>query len=177
MTEEQLPDVQPSAAPAATIRRATRADLPALGRLGALLVRTHHGFDPQRFMEATPGTEHAYAGYLGSQIEDPDTVILVAERNGEVIGYTYAGVEGHDYMALRGPAGVLYDIVVDPAQRGQGVGRMLLDATLAALGALDAPRVVLSTAERNEAAQRLFARAGFRRTMIEMTRELGGDDA
>jgi RimJ/RimL family protein N-acetyltransferase len=32
--------------------------------------------------------------------------------------------------------------------------------------------VVLSTAERNEAAQRLFASMGFRRTMIEMTREL-----
>ena len=31
---------------------------------------------------------------------------------------------------------------------------------------------VLSTAERNETAQRLFASAGFRRTMIEMTREL-----
>ena len=37
------------------------------------------------------------------------------------------------------------------------------------------PRVVLLTAERNEAAQRLFARAGFRRTMIEMTREMEGD--
>ena len=34
-----------------------------------------------------------------------------------------------------------------------------------------APRVVLSTAEGNKAAQRLFARAGFRRTMIEMTRD------
>jgi ribosomal protein S18 acetylase RimI-like enzyme len=76
-------------------------------------------------------------------------------------------------MSLRGPAGVLYDIVVDPAHRGRGVGRMLLDATLAALKARGAPRVVLSTAERNESAQRLFARAGFRRTMIEMTRELG----
>jgi RimJ/RimL family protein N-acetyltransferase len=32
--------------------------------------------------------------------------------------------------------------------------------------------VVLSTAERNEGAQRLFASAGFRRTMIEMTRDL-----
>jgi len=32
--------------------------------------------------------------------------------------------------------------------------------------------VVLSTAERNAPAQRLFASAGFRRTMIEMTREL-----
>ncbi len=89
-----------------------------------------------------------------------------------MIGYTYAGVEGTDYMALRGPAGALYDIVVDPAHRKQGVGRMLLDATLEALRAKGAPRVVLSTAERNEPAQHLFERAGFRRTMIEMTREL-----
>ena len=35
-----------------------------------------------------------------------------------------------------------------------------------------AARVVLSTAAHNEAAQRLFAGEGFRRTMIEMTREL-----
>ena len=97
-----------------------------------------------------------------------------AELDGDVIGYTYAGVEGWDYMALRGPAGVLYDIVVDPARRSQGVGRQLLEATLALLAERGAPRVVLSTAEQNEPAQRLFASAGFRRTMIEMTRELDG---
>jgi ribosomal protein S18 acetylase RimI-like enzyme len=89
-----------------------------------------------------------------------------------VIGYTYAGVEGTDYMSLRGPAGEVYDIIVDPTYRKQGVGRMLLDATLDALKARGAPRVVLSTAEKNAAGQRLFERAGFRRTMIEMTREL-----
>jgi ribosomal protein S18 acetylase RimI-like enzyme len=157
------------------IRPAVPADLAAVGRLGALLVRLHHDFDPQRFIAATPRTEHGYGSYLGTQLREPDVVVLVAERDGEVLGYTYAGVEGYDYMSLRGPAGVLYDIVVDPAHRGQGVGRMLLDATLAALGARGAPRVVLSTAERNEVAQRLFAHAGFRRTMIEMTRELDGD--
>ena len=70
-------------------------------------------------------------------------------------------------------AGALYDIVVDPAHRGRGVGRLLLEATIEALRDRGAPRIVLSTAERNESAQRLFARAGFRRTMIEMTRELG----
>jgi ribosomal protein S18 acetylase RimI-like enzyme len=89
-----------------------------------------------------------------------------------VLGYAYAGVEGTDYMSLRGPSGVVYDIVVDPAYRRQGVGRMLLDATLGALKARGAPRAVLSTAERNVPAQQLFDRAGFRRTMIEMTREL-----
>jgi ribosomal protein S18 acetylase RimI-like enzyme len=160
---------------APTIRPAAPTDLPAIGRLGALLVRLHHDFDPKRFLPATPRTEHAYASFLGTQLEEPNVVVLVAERDGEVLSYTYAGVEGHDYMSLRGPAGVLYDIVVDPAHRGHGIGRMLLEATLAALTARGAPRVVLSTAERNEPAQRLFARAGFRRTMIEMTRELNGD--
>lgn len=158
----------------ATVRPAAPADLRAIGRLGALLVQTHHEFDPARFMAATPRTEHGYASFLGSQLDEPDVIVLVAERDGEVVGYTYAGLEGTDYMALRGPAGVLHDIVVEPARRGSGVGRMLLDATLAALAARGAPRVVLSTAARNEPAQRLFARAGFRQTMIEMTRELGG---
>ena len=165
--------MEPSDSPTISIRPAVPADLPAIGRLGALLVRAHHDFDPERFIAATPESERLYAAFIGSQLEDSDVLALVAERDGDVLGYTYAGVEGYDYMALRGPAGALYDIVVDPAHRGQGVGRTLLDATLATLEARCVPRVVLSTAERNEAAQRLFARAGFRRTMIEMTRELG----
>ncbi len=155
------------------VRSARPSDLPAIGRLGALLVRTHHDFDPERFIAATPRTEHAYASFLGSQLEEPNVVILVGDEDGQLVGYTYAGVEETDYMSLRGPAGVLYDIVVDPAYRGRGAGRALLDATVAALESRGAPRVVLSTAERNEVAQRLFSRAGFRRTMIEMTRELG----
>ena len=165
--------MQPSDTPAATIRPAAPADLAAIGRLGALLVRTHHDFDPDRFIAATPQTEHGYGSFLGTQLDKPNIIILVAERDGDVVGYTYAGVEGNDYMSLRGPAGVLHDIVVDPAHRGHGVGRVLLDATLEALKARGAPRVVLSTAERNESVQRLFARAGFRRTMVEMTREPG----
>jgi ribosomal protein S18 acetylase RimI-like enzyme len=157
---------------AVSIRRATPADIPAIGRLGALLVRVHHDLDPERFIAATPDTENRYGWFLGTQLDEPNIIILVAERSGEVIGYTYSGVEGTDYMALRGPAGVAYDIVVDPAHRKQGVGRMLLDTTVEALKARGSPRVVLSTAERNVSAQRLFDRAGFRRTMIEMTREL-----
>jgi ribosomal protein S18 acetylase RimI-like enzyme len=155
------------------VRPAASADVPALGRLGALLVSLHHELDSDRFIESTPNTDSAYAAFLGGELERSNVIILVAEGAGAVLGYSYAGIEGTDYMALRGPAGVLYDLVVDPARRREGIGRMLLDTTLAALAARGAPRVVLSTAERNEATQRLFASAGFRRTMIEMTRELG----
>ena len=161
---------------AIVIRPATRADLQSIGKLGALLVRTHHDFDPRRFIAATSQTEHGYASFLGGQLEESNVIILSAEGEGKVLGYAYAGVEDYDYMSLRGPAGVLYDIVVDPAYRGRGVGHKLLDAALAALEERGAPRVVLSTAEQNAPAQHLFERAGFRRTMIEMTRELGSDD-
>ena len=153
------------------IRPAISADTPRLGVLGALLVDTHYDFDPRRFLKPRDRTPADYGGFLRRQLENPDVVILVADDNGDVIGYTYATVEGYDYMALRGPAGVIQDIIVDPEFRGRGVGSLLLDAVLAKLKSRGVPQVVLSTAERNETAQRLFARKGFRRTMIEMTRD------
>jgi ribosomal protein S18 acetylase RimI-like enzyme len=157
-----------------SIRPASPADVGAIGRLGADLVRLHHELDAKRFLEATARTEHGYASYVRSQLANHEIIVLVAERGGEVLGYTFAGVEGTDYMSLRGPAGVLHDIVVDSKHRGLGIGRALLEATLEVLEERGVPRIVLSTAERNESAQRLFSRAGFRRTMIEMTRELKG---
>lgn len=158
-----------------TIRPATPVDMAAIGHLGALLVRVHHDFDPQRFLAATPRTEQAYSSFVGGQLKAPDVVILVAARDSGVLGYTYASIEGTDYLTLRGPAGLLHDLVVDPNHRGQGIGRMLLEATLAALKERGAPRTMLSTTSRNAAAQRLFEQAGFRPTMIEMTRELPDD--
>jgi ribosomal protein S18 acetylase RimI-like enzyme len=158
--------------PSSLIRRATAADAPSLGRLGALLVQQHHAFDPRRFLAASSRTPDQYAAFLGSQLDDPDAVVVVAEQEERVIGYTFAAMEGYDYKSLRGPAGLLHDILVDPRDRGRGIGRRLLEETMSMLHALGARQIVLSTAERNEAAQRLFARMGFRPTMIEMTREL-----
>ncbi|MES2124896.1 MAG: GNAT family N-acetyltransferase [Gemmatimonadota bacterium] len=154
------------------VRAAVPADIDAIGRLGALLVAEHHDFDRLRFIPATAETARGYGAYLGTQLAEPQVVVLVAEDSGQVVGYAYAGLEGHDYMQLRGPAGALYDIVVEPRSRGRGIGRALLDRVLEELAARGAPRIVLSTAAPNEAAQRIFTRAGFRRTMIEMTREL-----
>ena len=143
-----------------------------MGRLGAMLVEEHHRFDPKRFIAPLPQLRERYGQFLVSQIGRPEMIVLVAERGGELVGYAFAGMEGSDYMALRGPAGVLHDLVVDPAHRRQGIGTALLEAALDALGKLGAPRVLLFTADKNHGAQAMFDRAGFRRTMIEMTREL-----
>jgi len=152
------------------IRPALRADIVVLGEYGATLVSLHHQWDPDRFIPAHCGTAKAYAGWLDSQLEKADVVILVAEQNRTVVGYTYGAVEGFDYMSLRGPAGVLHDIFVHQDERNKGIGRMLLDAVAAELFERGAPQIVLSTAAKNESAQRLFTAAGFRPAMVEMVR-------
>lgn len=166
------PSSTSSSPEAVTIRRATAADLPALGPLGASLLRSHYAFDPLRFMAPRGDTESGYAWFLGSQLKEEDVAIFVAERGGLVVGYIYAGLEPQSWKELREAAGFIHDIVVAPEAQRHGVAGALVDAACEWFKSVGAPRVVLWTAEKNEGAQRLFARLGFRRTMIEMTREL-----
>lgn len=154
------------------VRRATNADAPSLGRLGAMLLRAHHAFDPQRFIAPGSNPESGYEWFLRSQLTEDDAAVFVAEQDRQVIGYVFAALEPISWKELREACGFIHDIAVDDPQRGTGVATALMTAAMEWLRGRGAPRVVLGTAERNAAAQRLFEKLGFRRTMIEMTREL-----
>jgi GNAT superfamily N-acetyltransferase len=154
------------------IRRATRADLPALGRLGADLIRVHVAFDRRRFVEPAGDPEAGYAHFLGTQLDADDAVVLVAERARSAIGYVYAGIEPFSWKELRDAAGFVHDVVVDQAERRTGVAGALMEAAIAWVRAQGVRSVMLWTAAPNEGAQRLFEGLGFRPTMIEMTRDV-----
>jgi len=153
------------------IRRAEPRDVSALGRFGAALVRAHHAFDSRRFLVPGPRLEEGYAHFLRTQLAEKGVAIFVAERAEAIIGYVYAGVEPRSWKELRDVAGFIHDVVVEPDERRSGVGTRLIETAAAWLATRGVPRVVLWTAEKNQEAQRLFERLGFRRTMIEMTRE------
>jgi GNAT superfamily N-acetyltransferase len=154
------------------IRRAEARDLEALGQLGAALMRVHYAFDPLRFLAAGGGAEAGYAHFLGSQLDDPESIVLVAEDQGQIVGYTYAAIEPLSWKDLRAECGFIHDILVSDTARRGGVGQALLNAAIDWLREQGMPRVVLGTAAQNEAAKRLFESRGFRATMIEMTLEL-----
>jgi ribosomal protein S18 acetylase RimI-like enzyme len=155
-----------------SIRPAETRDLPTLGRLGAMLVRTHYAFDQQRFLAPREGIESGYASFLGNALRSPDGCVFVAEREGSVIGYVYAALVPISWMELRGPAGYIHDVAVAEDERNRGAGTKLMEAAIGWLRDHGAPRVILSTATQNETAHGLFRRLGFRDTMVEMTREL-----
>lgn len=153
------------------IRSATVEDLPEVGKLAAALVRQHYEFDPLRFM-LIPNPEAGYARFLRGQLEDDASVVLVAERDGLVVGYAYARVEPRDWNNLLEAHGALHDIYVAEPARRSGVARALALAVCGRLKDKGAPRVVLHTASSNSGAQAFFKSIGFRETMLEMTREL-----
>lgn len=102
--------------------------------------------------------------------------MLVAERAGVVVGYVYAGLEPRSWKDLREPAGFIHDVAVQESSRRAKVATALVEAAIDWLRSKGAPRVLLWTAQQNSGALTLFSRLGFRRTMIEMTRELHGEE-
>jgi len=154
------------------IRRAAPADAEAVGRLGALLLRAHYDFDRQRFMRPGEDAAEGYAWFLGTQLDDPDCLVLVAERAHEVIGYLYAGIEPRNWKELREEAGFVRDVLVIDEHRGAGVAEALMGEAFACMRERVVARVLLWTASPNARARQLFERLGFRATMTEMTKEL-----
>src|SRR5258706_7427965 len=155
-----------------TIRNAESRDLPSLGRLGAMLMRTHYAFDRQRFLAPGAGSESGYASFLGSLLDSDEDRVYVADDGGRVVGYVYVALEPLSWKELRGSGWYSHDVAVEEDARHGGTGTKLMEAAIAWLRERGAPRVILGTAALNETAQSLFHHLGFRDTMIEMTMEL-----
>jgi ribosomal protein S18 acetylase RimI-like enzyme len=155
-----------------TIRPATHKDLLSVAMLAGKLVRLHHAFDPLRYF-VTDDVEGAYRAWFGKELGRAAVVLLVAESEGEIVGYVYGRLEGRDWNQLLDACGAIHDLWVEERVRRGGVARLLIGAAIDELEAKGAPRVVLHTAVQNTTAQQLFEQLGFRRTMVEMTRERG----
>jgi ribosomal protein S18 acetylase RimI-like enzyme len=170
------------------VRVAKPADIPGVARLAAELVRYHHALDPSRFLLVEPIVQ-GYTRFLGSEMKNPNVVILAAIRSSaatpatgegaaeerrateDIVAYAYGRIEPRDWNMLLEAHGALHDVLVAKEARKEGLGEALVKEMCDRLEALGAPRVVLHTAVQNEGAQALFEKVGFRRTMIEMTRD------
>lgn len=151
------------------VRPAKKEDLARVSKLAGQLVRMHHATDSKRFM-LSPNVESGYAWWFDKQLSNPEAVILVAEKDGKIVGYAYGSKEERDWNMLLDEHGALHDVFVDESERRSGAGKMLVLAMIERLEKLGCERVVLSTMVQNETAQKLFAACGFRPTMLEMTR-------
>lgn len=90
---------------------------------------------------------------------------LVAERDGRVLGFAFAGPERPSVEAMRGErdgCGEVYALYVHPDAWFTGAGAALLDAACAALDDDGHGTLTLWVLERNAQARRFYERQGWR---------------
>ena len=151
------------------IRPALAGDWPRVGELAERLVRMHYDFDSSRFVHPGALSANVYTAHVQDEIDRGNGVVHVADQDGRVVGYVFAGVEPENWKELRHQAGYIHDLVVDSAHRRTGVGHALIASAVDWFAARGVKRVMLWSAPQNADAQRLFRSVGFRPTMIEMT--------
>jgi GNAT superfamily N-acetyltransferase len=132
---------------AGTVRRATPIDAPHV----AAMVREIAAHEDQ--------TEHVHVPdqHWRQLLDRPDVIVLLAERDGDAIGYVSAVRQLHLWTG--GDVLNLDDLYVRPGHRDGGVGRQLM----AALAALAAPEQLLirwGMEVDNVDAQRFYRRLG-----------------
>jgi len=150
------------------IRTAVPGDLPAVCRLAEQLVRQHVAYDPGRYQPPVD-VAAAYAELLGRHVGGPSSVLAVADRGGELVGYVFGMIEASNLVALAGRVGWIHDLYVSANARRLGVGSRLLDMAVAELRRIGCPGgVLLGVAAQNTAAAALFRSRGFRPTLQEM---------
>jgi GNAT superfamily N-acetyltransferase len=156
-----------------TVRRAAIEDLPSISQLAVKLAVQHNNYDKKRFERAAfePLAE-SHTDYLSAQMRDRRTVFLVAELNDRIIGYAFLRLEEESLLALLKEGAWLHDIYFEENARGRGISQKFFEAIIEEAKNLGSDSLMLQVASNNAAAQRFFAKLGFRPTMHEMRLDL-----
>ncbi len=150
------------------IRRAVEKDADDLVALYLEESQYHHEHSP--FFRMVPGLASAFrsllwAAWESKPVEQGGPVVLVAERDGQVVGmaYTYAiraDMHQRDYV----PPGCYCDIAevgVRTDLRGQGIGRALVQGVFAAYADVQIDGYILGYSPHNPLSSRFWPHLGF----------------
>ena len=154
-----------------TVRRAVEADAGRVAEFAVKLFAQHREYDPVRFVSLSDTAGAAW--FYGTRMEAEGSAVLVAELDGNVVGFAYLEFEAMNYSGLLENAVWLHDIYVEATARGSGAGRQLVEAAAVEAKKLGAGKLMLSVAARNSPAMAFFESYCFRTTMHEMMLDLG----
>ena len=127
----------------------------------------HAGFDP--LLPRGHAYPAARPGFWEELVSNPAVTVLMAEEDGELLGYMACG-ENRDPDAAPEVA-ELRNMFVAPASWRRGVGRALVDAGLDALRRRGYPEVTLWSFAANDGANAFYEACGFTRDGAERTQE------
>lgn len=153
-----------------TIRKATPNDLPAVVALARQMADYHHQLDPYY---KTSAAYKNLEGDFAEELEDKDSLILVAEIDGRVTGYFRGMIEPAPLYVAAKKVGVVNDLFVEPAGRKKGAGGKLFQAALDWFGDRGVKNIELNVDARNTLGIAFWKKHGFFDYKIRMRKDFG----
>ena len=144
------------------LRPALPADAPALAALGrdSFIAKFGTMYRPED-LASFLAEQHA-PQIVAAQLADPAYRVMLAERDGALVGYCKLGLScGWPEHARGSHAIELKQLYTAPGATGGGIGSALMDWALAEARALGADEIQLSVWSGNTDAQRFYHRYGF----------------
>lgn len=92
--------------------------------------------------------------------ECADHVLTVAERDGQLVGFSYLGPDDQGDPTT----GLLHAVHLEPAERGRGLGRMLMADALGEMRSREWRAAALWVLQQNGPARRFYEQGGWRPT-------------
>lgn len=113
----------------AWVREARPGDVDRVVELWAEMVDYHAEHDP-RFARGE-GSEKGFADHLRDRLDETDYLLLVAEVDGEVVGFLNGELQKYPPCFAHRDHGYIHNLAVSSGRRREGVGAALLEEAMA----------------------------------------------
>lgn len=151
------------------IRSIKKFDLADLMKFLEKIVDYHHGLDSYY----KPFSKYKnLRNEIASWLEDRNNLILVAEEDGELIGYFRVGAEKAPAYIDRDKIGLIYDVFVLKPYRRQGIAERLFKEAREWFKKKKVRNIELNVDTRNEAAIKFWKKLGFFEYKLRMRIDL-----
>jgi len=149
-----------------TIRKAALKDLDILLAFEQGIVQSERPFDPT----LKDGEPHYYD--LAALMTSPDAYVVVAEIENRIIGSGYTKIRKAEPWLKHEIYAYMGFMYVDPAFRGKGLIKKILDELYVWIRERKIKEVRLEVYADNAPAIQAYTKAGFKANMVEMRMEL-----
>ena len=160
--------------PRVTIRAACHRDLDRVCELNRFVHDSHVAARPDIFRAKPPRAE--LRSFFVALLDNPKHHLLVAEVDGESMGYLWAEVQSRsaNTFKLRQDRIYVHQISVHPSSRRRGVGRELFAAVSAVAESEGIEDLALDSWSFNSSAHSFFEALGFSTYNVKMSRRQSG---
>jgi GNAT superfamily N-acetyltransferase len=152
-------------------RVANTGDFPAVFPMLRHLRLRQQQLDPALY-QLHPDAERRFLRWVGEVGEDPRSTLLVAEEQGQIVGFVYAVIERDLPIYRHEEFAVIREWWVEPAFRKRGAGRALIDLAIKELAGVGVCQLRVRTAAGDADARALLERCSFRAGTFEMVKDL-----